>query len=144
MSQLEKPWLNQYPPEIAPSLDYPELTVPDLLKWAHDRFFDRVAIKFMGKTLTYNEVYQAAHSFAHALVKMGIKPGDRVSIMLPNCPQYVIAYYGIMLAGAVVVQTSPLYVERELKHQLNDAGAKLIIALDLVFPRVKNVLEETP
>lgn len=144
MSQLEKPWLNQYPPEIAPSLDYPELTVPDLLKRAHDRFFDRVAIKFMGKTLTYNEVYQAAHSFARALVKMGIKPGDRVSIMLPNCPQYVIAYYGIMLAGAVVVQTSPLYVERELKHQLNDAGAKLIIALDLVFPRVKNVLEETP
>jgi long-chain acyl-CoA synthetase len=144
VNQLEKPWLAHYPREIPVTLDYPDLTVPELLKQSYERFFDRVAIKFMGKPLTYKEVYDAAVNFARSLVKMGIKPGDRVSVMLPNCPQYVIAYYGVMLAGAVVVQTSPLYVERELKEQLNDAGAKTIIALDLFYPRVMNVMKETP
>lgn len=141
---MDKPWLKNYPKEIPASLEYPELVVPDMLTRAYEKYRDRVAIHFMGKELTYGQLYHSALACARALVKMGIQPGDRVSIMLPNCPQYVIAYYGIMMAGAVVVQTNPLYVERELTYQLNDVGAKAIIAIDLVYPRVAKVIDQTP
>lgn len=144
MVYLEKPWLKNYPQEIPASLEYPELVVPDMLSQAYEKHRDRVAIHFMGKELTYGQLYHAALACARALVNMGIKPGDRVSVMLPNCPQYVIAYYGILMAGAIVVQTNPLYVERELIYQLNDAGAKAIIAIDLVYPRLAKVMDQTP
>ncbi|WP_370875901.1 long-chain-fatty-acid--CoA ligase [Caldalkalibacillus uzonensis] len=141
---MQKPWLKHYPPEIPATLEYPDRIVPDLLKEAYENKPNHIAIRFMGKQLTYAELYQAAVDCARALVKLGVKPGDRVSIMLPNCPQYVISYYGILMAGAVVVQTNPLYVERELEYQLNDAGAQTIIALDLVFPKIAKVQARTP
>ena len=72
-----------------------------------------------------------------------MEKGDRVAIMLPNCPQAVIGYYGTLLAGGIVVQTNPLYTERELEYQLHDSGAKVILCLDLVFPRVTNVQSAT-
>ncbi|EGL84114.1 AMP-dependent synthetase and ligase [Caldalkalibacillus thermarum TA2.A1] len=144
MGDQQKPWLKHYPPEIPASLEYPDAVVPDLLKEAYEKKPDNIAIRFLGKQLTYAELYHAAVDCARALVKLGVKPGDRVSIMLPNCPQYVIAYYGIMMAGAIVVQTNPLYVERELEYQLNDAGAETIIALDLVYPKIAKVQSRTP
>ncbi|MFP7695617.1 AMP-binding protein, partial [Bacillus subtilis] len=81
--------------------------------------------------------------FANYLQKLGVEKGDRVAIMLPNCPQAVIGYYGTLLAGGIVVQTNPLYTERELEYQLHDSGAKVILCLDLVFPRVTNVQSAT-
>ncbi|MDV2687006.1 AMP-binding protein, partial [Alkalihalophilus lindianensis] len=74
---------------------------------------------------------------------IGIKKGDRVAIMLPNTPQAVIGYFAVLLAGGIVVQTNPLYTERELEYQLKDSGAKAIITLDVLYPRVSKVMPQT-
>ena len=97
------------------------------------------ALHFLGKDITYAELDRKVRQFANYLRKLGLEKGDRVAIMLPNCPQGVIGYYGTLLAGGVVVQTNPLYTERELEYQLHDSGAKFILCLDIVFPKVSNV-----
>lgn len=139
-----KPWLKQYPQEIPVSLDYPEEVLPFILEDAYQKKPHNIAIRFLGKSMTYKELYESALAFANALRQLGVKEGDRVSIMLPNCPQTVISYYGVMMAGGIVVQTNPMYVERELEHQLTDSGAETIIALDLVYPKVASVRSKTP
>ena len=138
-----KIWVKHYPDEISEHLQYPDLFVDDLLKQAYEKHPENIAIRFMGKSMTYAELYRSAVACAHALRRMGIQQGDRVSVMLPNCPQYVISYFGILMAGAVVVQTNPLYVERELTYQLQDSGAETIIALDLVYPKIRRVQNKT-
>ncbi len=93
--------------------------------------------------MTYKEIYEQAIKLASYLQQLGLEKGDRVSIMLPNCPQAVISYYAVLFAGGIVVQTNPLYTERELQYQLNDSGAKIIIALDLLYPRIIKVKAHT-
>lgn len=97
----------------------------------------------MGRRLTYSQLLEAARRFAHTLLRFGIVRGDRIAIMLPNCPAAVIAYFGSLMAGAVVVQTNPLYTEPELRFQLSDSGAKLIVTLDQLVKRVKAVMPST-
>lgn len=99
---------------------------------------------FFGHQLTYSQLNNQVEKLTTALTSLGIKKGDRVAVMLPNCPQFVIAYYAILRLGAVVVQTNPLYTERELEHQLKDAGAQTIITLEQLFPRIHNVKRLTP
>lgn len=100
---------------------------------------EKKALHFLGKDITYAELDRKVRQFANYLQSLGLEKGDRVAIMLPNCPQGVIGYYGTLLAGGVVVQTNPLYTERELEYQLHDSGAKFILCLDIVFPKVSNV-----
>lgn len=138
-----KPWLLQYPDEIPASLSYEEKPVHSYLTEASKNYADKIAIHFMGKELTFREVYDSALKFANYLKKLGVKKGDRVAIMLPNCPQSVIGYFGILYAGGIVVQTNPLYTERELEYQMDDSGAKVILTLDILFPRVSKVLDKT-
>jgi long-chain acyl-CoA synthetase len=97
----------------------------------------------MGKTMSYSATAREAARFANVLGTLGVRSGDRVAIMLPNCPQVVIAFFGALMAGAVVVMTNPLYMERELEYQLNDSGAKTIVTLDLLHKRVLGVLPRT-
>lgn len=141
---LQRPWLQHYPQEVAPTLTYPDCSIAQFLADAVNRYPDHAAVYFMGKTLTYREVHTAAVRLAVELASRGIAKGDRVAIMLPNCPQAVISYYGVLLAGAIVVQTNPLYVERELEHQLQDSGAVAIITLDLLYAKVARVRGEQP
>lgn len=140
----EKLWFQHYPAEIPTSLDYEVATLQSYLKRAAERFPDKVALDFMGKEMTYDEVYKSSLRLANQLKSLGVDHGDRVAIMLANTPQSVISYYGALFAGAIVVQTNPLYVEREIEHQMNDSGAKIMICLDLVYPRVAKVKEKTP
>ncbi|GEL09046.1 long-chain-fatty-acid--CoA ligase [Salisediminibacterium halotolerans] len=139
----EKPWLAHYPQEIPESIDYDEQTLQSYLQRAAELYPEKKAFHFMGNEMTYKEVYAEALKLANQLRSLGIEKGDRVSIMLANTPQAVISYYGALLAGGVVVQTNPLYVEREIEHQMIDSGAKIMICLDLVYPRVANVREKT-
>jgi long-chain acyl-CoA synthetase len=132
---MNKPWLAHYPPQIPHTIDYPNKTLQQFLQEAASQFPNKIAIHFLGKELTFQEVYKQALKLANYLVKLGLKKGDRVSIMLPNCPQSVISYYGVLFAGGVVVQTNPLYTERELEYQLNDSGAEILITLDLLYPK---------
>jgi long-chain acyl-CoA synthetase len=138
-----KPWLKLYPEEIPKTLEYEEKPVQQYLTEAARMYPDKPALHFMGKEMSYREVYESALKLANYLKGIGVKKGDRVAIMLPNCPQGVISYYGILYAGAVVVQTNPLYTERELEYQMKDSGAKVIIALDLLYPRVAKIKNET-
>ncbi|WJY28031.1 MULTISPECIES: long-chain-fatty-acid--CoA ligase [Sporosarcina] len=138
-----KPWLAQYPPEIPESLEYDLIPLQDYLTRSAAAYPSKTAIHFLGKDVSFGEFYQSALKFAGYLRKLGVEEGDRVAIMLPNCPQNAIAYYGILYAGAVVVQTNPLYKEREIEYILNDSGAKAIITLDMLYPRVMAVFKET-
>ena len=138
-----KPWLDSYPPEISKSLDYEKIPLQEYLKRAGTKYPDKIAIHFMGKEITYKEFYDSALKYANYLRSIGIQKGDRVAIMLPNCPQNAIAFFGTLFSGAIVVQTNPLYTERELKYQMNDSGAKAIITLDILYPRVTNIVKET-
>src|SRR5690606_4791622 len=137
--ELERPWLSQYPKEIPHELEYENIPIQTYLQRTATEFPDKISVHFQGKELTFRQVYEESLKLANYLVNLGIKKGDRIAIMLPNCPQGVIAYYGILFAGAIVVQTNPLYTERELEYHLNDSGSKAIITLDILFPRVTKV-----
>lgn len=139
----QKPWLRFYEPGVPHSLTYPAILVPDLLDESASRFPDHTATVFFGAKLTYQELRTSVDRFAAALQRLGLKPGDRVSLHLPNCPQFVIAYYAVMKAGGVAVPFNPLYVEREIAHQLADCGAEIAVTLDMVYPRIAAVRSQT-
>ncbi|WP_411953608.1 long-chain-fatty-acid--CoA ligase [Alkalibacillus sp. S2W] len=141
--ELKKPWLKHYPEEVPTTIDYDKRTLQSFLVENAENFPDKVAIHFMGKDVTFSEVADSAKRFASYLQSLGIQKGDRVGIMLPNTPQSVIAYYGTLLVGGVVVQTNPLYTERELSYQMKDSGAKVLVCLDILLPRVNAIKEET-
>ncbi|MGM0839016.1 MAG: long-chain-fatty-acid--CoA ligase [Bacillota bacterium] len=136
---MNKPWLSLYPSEIPHEINFEERTLQSYLKEAAIEHPSKTAIHFLGKKLTFQEVYDQSLKLANYLKELGVKKGDRVSIMLPNCPQAVISYYGVLFAGGIVVQTNPLYMERELEYQINDSGSEIIITLDILYPRVSKV-----
>jgi long-chain acyl-CoA synthetase len=136
---IQKPWLNQYPEQIPHEIKIEEKSLDEYLQEAANEFPTKTAIHFLGKELSYSELYKQSLKLANYLQAKGLQKGDRVSIMLPNCPQAVIAYYSVLLAGGIVVQTNPLYMERELEYQLKDSGATFIITLDLLYPRVSKM-----
>lgn len=138
-----KPWLKHYPEEIPTTLEYLKEPLQHYLIHAAERFPEKTAIHFMGKEMSYKELYHDAVTFASYLQQIGIKKNDRVAIMLPNTPQSVISYFGILMAGGIVVQTNPLYTERELEYQLKDSGTKAIITLDILYPRASKVMPQT-
>ncbi|WP_106769332.1 long-chain-fatty-acid--CoA ligase [Paenibacillus faecalis] len=138
-----KPWLPFYPAEVAPTYDYPKQNLALFLVTSAQKFPDRPALYFMGKSMSYQSLLKSAYRMAHALQSKGVSRGDRVAIMLPNCPQVVISYYGVLLAGGVAVMTNPLYMEREISHQMKDSGAKVMITMDMFVSRVQKVIADT-
>lgn len=124
-------WLNQYPPGVPADIDpdtYPSL--PALFEDAFRRFADRIAFTCMGAQLRYKDLDRDSAALASWLVHDGIKPGDRVAVMLPNVLQYPVALCGILRAGAILVNVNPLYTAHELSHQLRDSGAKTLFVLE--------------
>lgn len=134
----EKIWLKVYPKSIAKNVYYRAETLQQLLKNAAKEYPKHKAIHFMGQELTFKELYKKAQKLAAFLQQQGLKKGDRVAVMLPNSPQTVISFYAILLAGGIVVPTNPLYKARELHFILQDSGAKMIIALDLLYTNVQS------
>ncbi len=139
----ERPWLRHYPLEVSPSYDYPKHNAAKFLLDSARDYPDKEALDFLGKSYTYKELLKQCGKMANALKSLPISKGDRVAIMLPNCPQAVIAYYGGLMAGAVIVQTNPLYTERELSIQLVDSGATTLVTLDLLMPKASKAIEKT-
>lgn len=136
---VTKPWIANYPQEVPVTLEYPRVPLTAFLTQTAESFPHQNALHFFGKQITYADLLSMSYQFAHALIRRGVKKGDRIAIMLPNCPQAAIAYYGILFAGGTVVMTNPLYTERELTHQLVDSGASAIIGLDLLYSRIMKV-----
>lgn len=141
---LARPWLAHYDSGVPTAIDPGGRTLPDLLAEAARHCGDRDALIFYDNHITYLQLELAADRFARALVQKGIRPGDRVAICLPNVPQFPIAFYGVLKAGAVAVPTNPLYTAHELRHHLTDSGAKAIIILDILYPALHDVRDETP
>ncbi len=141
MADYEKLWGANYPEHLKRRLEYPDVPVFKLLEKSAERFPDNPATIFMGGRLTFKQLLDKVYRFAAALAALGVKKGDRVAIMLPNCPQAVIAYYGALKAGATVVEFNPLYVEREIEYQIKDSGSKVMVALDLLMGRITKVRE---
>lgn len=137
--ELARPWLEHYPEEVPHKIDYDNVPIQSYLKDVVMEYPGKVAIHFLGKEYTFLEVYEQSLKLANYLKDKGLNKGDRVAIMLPNCPQAVIGYYAVLFAGGIVVQTNPLYTERELEYQLKDSGSKMIITMDILYPRVTKV-----
>ena len=133
------PWRRRYQPGVPGDLDIPDVPVTRLLDDAADRYPRRPALIFFGRQLTYRDLREAVDRFADGLHRLGVQPGDRVSLILPNCPQQVIAFYGVLRLGAIAVQHNPLYTEEEMLRQLADCGARVAVVLDRSFATVRAV-----
>ena len=148
---MAKPWLKYYDEGVPTTIDYPSIPVDQLLTKAASKHPDHTAIIFgarvgsrlMDAKFTYGQINNAANRFASSLQKMGVRKGDRVAIMAPSCPQFVIAAYATWRIGAIVVCCNPLYVEREVEHLVQDSGAETMVVLSSLYGRVKNIRSNT-
>ncbi|HLB12403.1 MAG TPA: long-chain fatty acid--CoA ligase [Dehalococcoidia bacterium] len=143
MPQAEYPWLKHYEEGVPHSIQYPSVPLHRTLEDTAARFPDHTALAFLGNKVTYRQLNAQADRFASALQGLGVGKGDRVAVILPNCPQFVVAFYGTLKAGGVVVPTNPLYVEREVEHQLRDSGARVVVTLTKFYPTVQKVQPKT-
>ena len=140
----EQPWLRHYDAEVPREVPLPADHLYGLLEQAARSHPRGTATLFYGARLDYRGLKRAADAFAGSLAALGVRRGDRVALILPNIPAYPIAHFGTLRIGAVLVPTNPLYVERELEHQLRDAGAETAVVFDKLYPRLAAVRERTP
>jgi len=139
---MEKPWFAQYDEGVPHNIDFPDIPVDRLLVDTAKKYPNNTALIFFNNTITYAELDRMANQFASALQKDGFKKGDRIAIYMANCPQLVFAYYGALRAGGIVVPSNPLYVPREIEHQVKDSGAEYIVVLSLLYGRVRQVRQD--
>jgi len=137
-------WTTRYDPGVPAALDYPEVGLHELLDDAAESHPGSTATIFFGRRRSYKALHRDVVRFAAGLRRSGVRPGDRVAIMLPNCPQFLIAFYATLRIGAVVVPCNPLYTPREIAHQLTDAGAETIIVLSRLYPVIRAARADTP
>ncbi len=147
-------WHQHYDPGVPASIDYPDQRIDQLLSQTVQKYPDQDAIIFSGgvvpllgeqhSRMTYRLLESLVSRFAAGLQAHGLQKGDRVALYLPNCPQYVIAYYGTLRAGGIVVPTNPLYTMREVEHQLNDSGSTFIVVLSMLYKNVREIRPHTP
>ncbi|MEX1021449.1 MAG: long-chain fatty acid--CoA ligase [Litorilinea sp.] len=152
-SATNKPWVALYEKGVPAHIDIPAIRVPQILRDAAATYPDHVAIRMVlrylplgfkvGATLTYRQLEAQSNRFAHGLLRQGVQPGDRVALMLPNIPQFVVAFYGIIKAGAIVVNVNPTYTPRELQIQLADSGATTIVLLSGIYSGLASIQAQT-
>jgi long-chain acyl-CoA synthetase len=133
-SYASRPWRAHFDYWVRPELNYPRRPLTDILRIAAADVPDKPATAFLGAHLTFAEIKQRSDKFATALARFGIVKGDRVGVMLPNCPQYIIAVFGILRLGAIVVNINPLYTPREVAVVGQDSAMRLLIVLDALAP----------
>ncbi|MFZ7126566.1 MAG: long-chain-fatty-acid--CoA ligase [Desulfobacterales bacterium] len=139
----DKPWLKHYEVGVPEKVEFEATCLPGFLERSAVEYPDRMALMFQGYRLSYRQLKDMVDRMATALADMGVGKGDRVAILLPNLIPCVAAYYAILKLGAVAVMNNPLYSDRELDHQFNDSGAKLLITLDLLGNRMIDLRPKT-
>jgi long-chain acyl-CoA synthetase len=132
----DRPWLAAYAPDVPDAIDEVTQTLSDMIEASVSRYRDATALEFFGATTTYRELGEQIDRAAEGLRRLGVTHGDRVAIVLPNCPQHVVAFYAVLRLGAIVVEHNPLYTARELRHQFEDHQARFAIAWDKVYDTV--------
>ena len=134
---LSKPWLKYYPDGVPAEVEVPAISVPELFDQMADKYSNKTALIFYGKKISYRELKELSNRFAAALADLGVAKGDTVALYLLNSPQYVIAYFGALKAGAKITPISPVYTSKEVKHQLVDSEAKTVVCEDILYDNVK-------
>lgn len=140
---MEKIWLKSYAEGVPEFIEFDKICLPEALTRSAQRFPNHPALYFQGTKITFRQLDELVSKFAAALVSLGVKPGEKVALLLPNLVQTVVGTYGAWRAGAVVVMNNPLYTDRELEHQLNDSGSKYLLSLDLLVPRMIALRQKT-
>jgi long-chain acyl-CoA synthetase len=135
-----QPWTKYYDAGIPPSIDYPKVMLWELVRDSAVKHPEHTALIFLGKKISYAQLWDEIQRFAASLQALGVKRSERVGIMLPNCPQFLIAFYGANLAGATLVPVNPIYTPRELEHVLHDSGVETFVVLDLKFPVLREAM----
>jgi long-chain acyl-CoA synthetase len=140
---VETPWLKNYEDGVPFSLVYPRVPLTHFLKQAAESFPQNLSMVFAQKKFSYRELQEKVNALANALVALGVKKGDRVALLLPNSPPYVIGYYAILQVGAIVVNLNPLAVERELLYFLNHAEARTVVVAEPLFSRIAGIAPQS-
>ncbi|MET4588535.1 long-chain-fatty-acid--CoA ligase [Arthrobacter sp. 754] len=135
----ERPWTRSYGPGVPAGLALPEGSLVDLVDQSVRRYGSRTALEFFGARTSYRELGTQISRAAAGLKKLGVKAGDRVALVMPNCPQHVVAFHAVLRLGAVVVEHNPLYTDRELRHLFEDHGATIAIVWDKALERVRHL-----
>lgn len=143
MAPLDRPWLSSYSPGVPADVDIPDEPIVAGLDRTVAELPDRVAVDFQGQSLTYRELGRQVGKAAGALLALGVAPGERVAIALPNCTSHVIAFYAALRIGAIVVEHNPLYTASELEYQLRDSGATTVICWDKTTATILSVQDRT-
>jgi long-chain acyl-CoA synthetase len=141
---MEKPWYKSYVKGVAYTLQYEKITMPQALTRSVNQFPDKTALIFIDSRISYKQLDDMVNRFANALIDLGVKPGDKVAMLMPNMPQLVAATYGAWRAGAVVIMNNPLYTDKELEYQFNNSESSFLITLDLLGPRMIALKPKTP
>ena len=131
-----KPWISSYAAGVPETITPPTETLVDMIDASVKRFGSAIALEFFGATTSYRDLGEEIARAANGLRKHGVKAGDRVALVLPNCQQHIVAFYAVLRLGAIVVEHNPLYTERELRHQFEDHGARVAIVWDKVYSTV--------
>ena len=139
----DKPWLASYEKGVPEFVEYEDVCLPAFLERSAERFPDRSALNFQGYRIRFRQLKEMVDRFASALSAFGVNRGDRVALLLPNTIPCVAAYYAVLKIGAIAVMNNPLYSDRELDHQFNDSGAKLLVTLDLLGNRMIDLRPKT-
>ena len=132
-----RPWLSSYAEGVPSEIELPTGSLFDLVEASVSEFGDNIALEFFGATTTYAELGEQILRAAEGLRLLGVQKGDTVALVLPNCPQHVVAFYAVLRLGAIVVEHNPLYTPRELRHQFEDHGAKVAIVWNNVVDTVQ-------
>jgi len=141
-TDVTRPWLDSYAPGVPHQIDLPEGSLATLIADSVAEYSDDVALEFFRRETTYAELGNQIERAAEGLRKLGVRKGDRVALVLPNCPQHVVAFYAVLRLGAIVVEHNPLYTPRELRHQFEDHGAKVVIAWDKVVATIQDLPDD--
>ena len=136
---LSKPWVEHYPEGVPAEVEAPDISVPEAFDQMADKYAGKTALIFYGKKISYKNLKELTDRFAAALADLGVGKGDTVAMYLLNCPQYVIAYFGSLKAGAKVTPISPVYTSKEVKHQIEDSQARTIICEDILYDNVEKI-----
>jgi len=139
----DNPWVTNYEKGVPEKIEYEEICLPKILERSASKFPDKMALLFQGYKITYRELNDMVNRFAAGLHNFGIDKGDSVAILLPNVIPCVVAYYAILKIGGITVMNNPLYSDRELEHQFNDSGSKLLVTLDLLGNRMIDLRPKT-
>ena len=134
---IERPWLKSYPTGVPADIDIVEKTLPEAFDEAAEKWKDKTAIIFYGRKIKYGELKDQIDRLASALHDLGVRRGDKVALLLVNSPQFIVAFYGAIKAGATVTPISPIYVSTEIKHQIEDSECENIICQDILYDRVE-------